>query len=90
MNKYIKKQNIVEAYQVLKETEHFIKTWSKGNVYVSPVSEPTEDNPTGVYWQVTTDSGIATAIIGDWICLENNSYFVVTNENFQNEFQVIS
>lgn len=36
-------------------------------VVISPVIEPTEANPTGVYGQIRTLEGVMTCIVGDWI-----------------------
>jgi hypothetical protein len=36
-------------------------------VVMSPVLEPTPDNPTGVYGQIRTLEGTMTCIVGDWI-----------------------
>ena len=36
-------------------------------VVISPVLEPTLDNPTGVYGQIKTLEGWMTCIVGDWI-----------------------
>ena len=66
--KYRKKPVVIEAFQINRLTEFDICKWAKGAVYASPVLEPTEENPQGVYWQIKTIDSIATAITGDWIC----------------------
>jgi hypothetical protein len=67
MKKYCRKPIIIEAVQYTGHNDFEINQWSKGKVIVSPVLEPTEDNPTGSYLQVETLEGVMTAIIDDWI-----------------------
>lgn len=67
MAKFRKKPVVVEAMRVTKHNAPGISEWSNGNVVASPVLEPTEANPTGVYLQVETLEGRMTAIVGDWI-----------------------
>lgn len=64
---YRKKPVVIEAYQISEQTEFEIKKWSEGKVYASPVLEPSENNPKGCYWQISTLEGIMTAIPGDFI-----------------------
>lgn len=60
MPKFRKKPVVIEAVQWFphKRVE---------GVVVSPVLEPTPDNPEGCYGQVTTLEGIMCCIPGDWI-----------------------
>jgi len=64
---YRKKPIVIEAMQITEQSEFYIGQWSNGKVYSSPVLEPTERNPLGVYWQIDTLEGVMTAISGDWI-----------------------
>jgi hypothetical protein len=65
--KYRKKPVVIEAIQITEQSEQEIKTWSGGKVYASPVLEPSERNPKGVYWQIDTLEGVMTALPNDWI-----------------------
>jgi len=65
--KYRKKPVEIEAFQISEQTEHEIKKWSGGAVFASPVLEPSDNNPRGVYWQIRTLEGVMTAIPNDWI-----------------------
>lgn len=67
VKKYRKKPVIIEACQITTKTELEIKNWSDGKVYSSPVLEPSDDNPSGIYWQIDTLEGVMTAISGDYI-----------------------
>lgn len=73
--KYRKKPVVIEAFQISRETEHDIVRWSDRKVYASPVCEPTDDNPSGVYWQIDTLEGTMIAIAGDWIIKGVNGEF---------------
>jgi hypothetical protein len=75
MTKYRKKPVVIEAKQIKPGTEEDIKRWSNGKVYASPVLEPTENNPSGVYWQINTLEGVMTATIGDYIIKGVNGEF---------------
>lgn len=67
MGIYRKKPVEIEAMQISEQTEFEIVKWSEGKVYASPVLEPTEKNPKGVYWQIQTLEGTMTASPGDYI-----------------------
>lgn len=67
VKKYRKLPVIIEAAEITVKTELEIRNWSGGKVYPSPVLEPTEDNLSGVYWQIDTLEGVMTAIPGDFI-----------------------
>lgn len=60
MAKFRKKPVVIEAVQ-------FDGRREIPGVVVSPVLEPTPDNPTGVYGQIKTLEGTMTCIVGDWI-----------------------
>ncbi len=64
---YRKKPIEVEAIQYDGNNGWVIARWSGRAVIGSPVLEPTDDNPTGSYLQITTLEGVMTAIVGDWI-----------------------
>ena len=64
---YRKKPVVIEAIQFTGTNGWVLKQWSDGAVYVSPVLEPTEDNPTGEYVQIKTLEGVMTGIVGDYI-----------------------
>lgn len=65
--KYRRKPVIIEAIQFVKDNSHEIEAWSNRQVFSSPVYEPTQDNPSGLYLQIRTLEGIMTAIPGDYI-----------------------
>ena len=67
MGIYRKKPVEIEAMHISEQTEFEIVKWSAGKVYTSPVLEPTENNPKGVYWQIQTLEGTMTASPGDYI-----------------------
>ena len=73
--KYRKKPVVIEAMQITKETESAVATWSGGEVYASPVLEPSYRNPSGEYWQIKTLEGVMTAIAGDFIIRGVNGEF---------------
>ena len=73
--KYRKKPVVIEAMQITEKTEFSVTQWAGRKVYASPVLEPTERNPKGVYWQIDTLEGTMTAIPGDWIIKGVNGEF---------------
>ena len=75
VKKYRKKPVCIEAAEITVKTEQGVRNWSEGKVYPSPVLEPTEDNPSGVYWQIDTLEGVMTAISGDFIIKGINGEF---------------
>ena len=75
INKYKKKPIVIEAIQINEQSENEIRIWSERKVYASPVLEPSEDNPKGVYWQIDTLEGTMTAIPNDWIIKGINGEF---------------
>ena len=63
-----KKPIILEARELSEKTELEVRLWAGHDVvYPSPVLEPTDDNPSGVYWQVKTLEGVMTCVSGDFI-----------------------
>lgn len=67
-----KKPVVIEAVQYTVSNGHDIERWARSedgirNIVVSPVLEPSEDNPTGKYLQIHTLEGTMTAIPGMWI-----------------------
>lgn len=62
-----KKLVVIEARQLNEQTYQDINNWSNGAVYSSPIVEPSEDNPSGVYWQVNTKKGVMVASLNDFI-----------------------
>lgn len=64
---YRKKPVVIEAIQYTGSNGWVLKQWSNGEVYSSPVLEPTENNPTGEYVQIKTLEGVMTGIVGDYI-----------------------
>jgi hypothetical protein len=67
MPKFRKKPVVIEAMQITEQSENEIRIWSNGQVYASPVLEPSDDNPKGCYWQIKTLEGVMTANPNDWI-----------------------
>lgn len=64
--KYRKKPVVIEAVRFTENWRYKdAKQWPE--VVVSPVLEPTERNPSGVYGQIETLEGVMTCIPGDWI-----------------------
>lgn len=64
---YRKKPVVIEAIQYTGSNGWVLKQWSNGEVYSSPVLEPTENNPTGEYVQIKTLECVMTGIVGDYI-----------------------
>lgn len=60
MPKFRKKPVVIEAVQ-------FDGEMPIDGVVISPVLEPTDANPRGVYGQIQTLEGVMTCIPGDWI-----------------------
>ena len=67
MAKYRKKPVVIECIQFTGNNGREIEQWSNGKAIISPVLEPTKDNPTGVYIQIHTLEGWMTGIVSDWI-----------------------
>ncbi len=61
--------------QITEKTEREIIKWSFGQVYASPVLEPSDSNPRGCYWQIKTLEGVMTASPMDWIIKGVNGEF---------------
>jgi hypothetical protein len=58
----------IKVMEINEKTEMKVRRWAGDKiVYPSPVLEPTEDNPSGVYWQIETGDGIKTCVPGDFI-----------------------
>jgi hypothetical protein len=73
---YRKKPVVISAMQINEKTERDVYVWSDGNVFASPVLEPTTDNPRGAYWQIITLLGsVMTAIPNDYIIRGVNGEF---------------
>lgn len=51
----------------IRETVQFDGHTKIEGVIISPVLEPTHDNPGGVYGQIKTAKGWDTCVPGDWI-----------------------
>jgi hypothetical protein len=64
---YRKRPITVEAIQFDGENAVQIEQWSGGKAIVSPVLEPCDESPTGVYLQVKTPEGVMTAGPGWYI-----------------------
>jgi hypothetical protein len=88
--KSIKDGSVVEAYIYTTDKERFLKEWSNGKIYASPVLEPTEDNPRGYYVQIETKNGIITAIPCDYIAKINGDFVVYSPNTFLEETTGIS
>ena len=58
--KFRKRPIVIEAQQ-------FDGVRRIAGVVISPVLEPTADNPSGVYGHIQTLEGVMTCIVGDWI-----------------------
>jgi hypothetical protein len=58
-------------------------------VVVSPVLEPTPDNPGGCYGQVETEDGTKTCIPGDWILTYQGHRYVWSNDLFQSTYELV-
>lgn len=66
-DKFRKKPVTIEAMQFTESTGRAIENWSKRKAIVSPVLEPTDENPSGVYIQIKTLEGWMVGHLGDWI-----------------------
>lgn len=75
MKQFRKKPVVIEAIQISEQSENEIRIWSNGQVYASPILEPSEDNPKGCYWQIKTLEGVMTASPMDWIIKGVNGEF---------------
>ena len=67
MPKYRKLPVVIEAIRFDGNNGHELRLWSDGAVIVSPVLEPTDDNPTGEYVQIKTLEGTMRGNVGDYI-----------------------
>jgi hypothetical protein len=67
MRQFRKKPVVIEAALFDGHNYREIEKWAENKVTVSPVLEPTDYNPHGVYLQIETLEGLMTAIPGDWI-----------------------
>lgn len=64
---YRTKPVVKEAIQFNGENAKEICDWSGISVSISPVLEPSDINPSGVYLQIKTLEGVMTANLGDYI-----------------------
>ena len=88
--KYRKKPIVIEAIQISEKTEHYIKEWSNGAVYASPVLEPSDHNPRGVYWQIKTLEGIMIAIPRDYIIKGiKGEFYPVKKDIFEQTYEPV-
>lgn len=91
MAKYRKKPVVIEAFQISEKTEHQIRRWSNDVVYPSPILEPTDKNPSGVYWQVKTLEGIMTAIPNDFIIQGvNGEFYPCKPDIFEKTYELVT
>ena len=68
MIKCRKKPIVIKAMEINERTELDVIKWAGHDVVVpSPVLEPRDGNPKGVYWQVHTLEGVMTCVPGDFI-----------------------
>src|SRR5262245_31852577 len=65
--KFRKKPVVIEAMQLTESNHGEIERWGSPHICASPVLEPGDENPSGVYLQIATLEGVMTAIPGDWI-----------------------
>ena len=81
---------VIEAAEITEKTDLEIRQWSGNKVYPSPVLEPTEQNPSGVYWQIDTLEGVMTAIPGDYIIKGvNGEFYPCKADIFAKTYEVV-
>jgi len=86
---YRKKPVVIQACQITEKTEDEIKRWSNDAVFASPVLEPTENNPKGVYWQIKTLEGVMVAIPNDFIIKGvNGEFYPCKPEIFEKTYEL--
>lgn len=72
---YRKKPVVIEAIQYTGNNGNELYIWSSSKVIESPICEPTDNNPSGVYVQVKTLEGIMCGIVNDYIIKGVNGEF---------------
>ncbi len=81
-NKFTKE---VQVMQLTLQTEHEVKNWVGSSLVASPVLEPTEDNPSGVYWQMNGD----TCIPNDYVVYEEGDFRFVPKQIFEAHYRKV-
>jgi hypothetical protein len=76
-----------KSFVIDESTVHILRNLLGHNRIVpSPVLEPTADNPSGVYYQIMTQTGLKTAVPGDCISVDANFEIdVIKQEKAQHE-----
>jgi len=85
----------IEAMEINKKTELDVRKWAGfDKVYPSPALEPTENNPSGVYWQVKIKhesyDRIDTCISGDFIAKSIGTcwvFFPISRKEFLETYE---
>lgn len=88
--KYRKKPVEIEAIQYTGDNGWEINNWSNGNVYESPVLEPTEDDSTGKYVQVNTLEGVMIGRVG-WFIIRGikGEYYPCDPDIFEQTYDIV-
>jgi len=90
VKRYRKLPVVIEAAELTEKTEFDIRQWAGDKVYPSPVLEPTDQNPSGVYWQIDTLEGVMTAIPGDYIIKGiNGEFYPCKADIFAKTYEVV-
>jgi len=91
INKYRKKPVVVEVIQFKGYNDSEIERWSEGKVITSPIFEPTENNPKGVYLQIHTLEGVMVASIGDFIVKDvEGEFWAIKPSIFAKTYELVS
>jgi len=89
---YRKKGSLVNAVLYTGHNGGYLKEWSGGAVVESPVCEPSPDNPTGFYVQISNSSGSFSrpAGVGDWILRdEGGHYQSLPDQIFRDTYEAV-
>ena len=82
MKRYRKLPVVIEAAELTEKTEFDVRQWA--------VLEPTDQNPSGVYWQIDTLEGVMTAIPGDYIIKGiNGEFYPCKADIFAKTYEVV-
>ena len=90
VQQFKKKPVIIEAIQYTGNNGHEIEVWSNNKVLQSPVLEPSDNNITGEYLQISTLEGQMSGIVNDWIIKDiQGEFYPCKPDIFKKTYELI-
>ena len=85
---YRRGSSLFEAMEINEKAEREVIKWAgRDTIIRSPVLEPTEDSPSGTYWQIKTPEGIKTCVLCDFIFkTPDGKFYPCARDEFLNSF----